>query len=328
MDPEVGQRKAWVEAFVAAQHDLPVLKRDKTVEVETKTGGHFTYSYADLAAILEAVDEVLARHELAVAQEVVSDAGEGIGVVTRIYHAAGWCEVFGPMYLFRPDDPQQAGSAITYARRYALTAALGIATETDDDAVSAARGSSPSIAVSVEDPHCPACLTYNGELVALTKQETAKGKIYWRCSNRGRDCPGFTMSGDKAYSLSLWVEGDDDPDDWEALSDRWLRSKGIFPLSQDSVGPEVLIHVRDEVMRTVGWVGDPTEELTEAIYGAVAMLLAEGRLDDDVVERGGEYEGTEQKLKAMAMAIPMRLADEWTANAASLIDLEARKEEE
>jgi hypothetical protein len=337
----IDQRAAWVAAFVEAHHALPVIKRDKTVEVETKQGGRFSYAYADLAQILEAVGPILKDHGLAIAQEVVSDE-DRVGVVTKVFHQDGWMEMFGPVYLFGGDDPQSAGSAITYARRYSLVAALGIATESDDDAVSVIRQMAAENQVSIEDPHCPACLVINGELIALTKEKTRNNRTYWRCANRGQACAGWTESNGKVYSLSLWVEDGDDPDDWQALSDRYLRSKGIYPLNQGSVGAEVVLHVRDQVARTLGITDDeepfeygggggPTmEEVNEAVYFAIPALIAEGLIDEEIVEKGAGEEDQMRKLKAMAMAIPMRLADQWIASATAFLDpdVEDREEEE
>jgi hypothetical protein len=54
-------------------------------------------------------------------------------VETRIHHKAGHVEIFGPVLIRVVGDAKAAGSAITYARRYALCAALGIAPDEDDD---------------------------------------------------------------------------------------------------------------------------------------------------------------------------------------------------
>ena len=58
--------------------------------------------------------------------------------MTRIYHVSGQWLSFGPLVLPKDNGKkmnriQQAGSAITYARRYSLAAALGIASEIDSD---------------------------------------------------------------------------------------------------------------------------------------------------------------------------------------------------
>ena len=79
---------------------------------------------------------ILAKHGLAFAQSAVSDNGK-IGVETRIYHTAGHVEYFGALYLPAGTDAKTAGGAVTYARRYSLTAALGITSDEDTDGAGA-----------------------------------------------------------------------------------------------------------------------------------------------------------------------------------------------
>lgn len=124
---------AWTEAFTKAQAEFPKIAKGKTVNT-----GSFSYKYADLGSIVDAVTPVLLEYGLSVAQSAVSDGGT-VGVQTRIYHAAGHCESFGPLFLPGGNDPKAAGSAVTYARRYSLCAALGIAADEDDDGAAASK---------------------------------------------------------------------------------------------------------------------------------------------------------------------------------------------
>jgi hypothetical protein len=130
---EISAQAAWTAAFVAAQAEMPEIAKTKTAKIETANKRSFSYSYAELPGIIEAVRATLSNHGLAVAQSVESN-GPGIGVATRIYHRDGHVETFGPIVLAAGNDARSAGSAITYARRYALCAALGIAPDDDDDA--------------------------------------------------------------------------------------------------------------------------------------------------------------------------------------------------
>lgn len=123
----------WAKAFVAAQSEMPNIAKNKTAKVKMKSGGEYSYSYADLPDILSSVREVLSSHGLAIVQSVESPAQGYVSVTTRIYHSAGHSESFGPLALPAGNDAQSAGSAITYARRYSLCAALGIAADEDDD---------------------------------------------------------------------------------------------------------------------------------------------------------------------------------------------------
>jgi hypothetical protein len=124
--------KEWTEAFTAAQAELPPIGKRHEATIPTKTGADYSYKYADLNDVLEAVRPVLNKHGLSISQSSVSEEGK-IGVVTRIYHTSGHVETFGPLLLPAGGDARSAGSAITYARRYGLCAALGIAPDDDDD---------------------------------------------------------------------------------------------------------------------------------------------------------------------------------------------------
>jgi len=93
---------------------------------------HFKAKYADLASVWDACREQLAKNELSVVQmPEVSETG-GIAVETILMHSSGqWISSRFVMPLAKP-DAHGVGSAITYARRYALAAMVGIAPEDDD----------------------------------------------------------------------------------------------------------------------------------------------------------------------------------------------------
>jgi hypothetical protein len=94
---------------------------------------HFGSRYATLAAHLEVVRPTLAKHGLAVMQPLSSEQPGTVTVTTVILHSSG--ERISTSLVFAvPPDPQKAGSAITYMRRYSLAAALGIVGDDDDDA--------------------------------------------------------------------------------------------------------------------------------------------------------------------------------------------------
>jgi len=91
----------------------------------------FKSKYADLASVWEACRKPLTDNGLSVAQ--ICDTVEGLSVIeTTLLHSSG--EWISGRYLLTPvkPDPQSVGSAITYARRYALAAMVGICPEDDD----------------------------------------------------------------------------------------------------------------------------------------------------------------------------------------------------
>ena len=90
------------------------------------------YKYADLSAVIASIKPALAAHGLWFVQNIHSSPGFA-GVETVIMHSSGESLSCGITSLpVKNDDAQGYGSAITYARRYSLSAAFGIAQEDDD----------------------------------------------------------------------------------------------------------------------------------------------------------------------------------------------------
>jgi hypothetical protein len=118
-------------ALVAAQADLRNPPKDKTANT-----GTYTYKYADLASILDLVRPILAKHGLAITQDVRMEDGRLL-IFTRLIHSSGECMDFGPLAGSVGVDWQKTGGGITYARRYALQSVLAIHADEDDDAATA-----------------------------------------------------------------------------------------------------------------------------------------------------------------------------------------------
>jgi hypothetical protein len=119
--------------------------------VKDATNPAFRSKYADLAAVMEAA-KVYAAHGIAVFQDVTSETDAGIGVTTRLVHSSGqWLEV-GPLVVpLGKRDAHGVGSATTYAKRYALSGALLIAADEDDDGNAAAeKAPTPKAAAPVQ----------------------------------------------------------------------------------------------------------------------------------------------------------------------------------
>jgi hypothetical protein len=95
------------------------------------TNPHFKKSYADLSAIWEACKDGLHKNGLVVSQQTMGNE-QGWHLVTKVYHTSGgYMESLTPI-ISQGNDPQKFGSGMTYARRYALAAILGIVTDDDD----------------------------------------------------------------------------------------------------------------------------------------------------------------------------------------------------
>jgi len=112
-------------AFVKAQKGFaPALK--------SSTNPHFKSRYADLSACVEAVIDSLNDNGIGLIQRTSEDS-TGVTVETVFIHESGEMLECGKLHVpAAKQDPQGYGSALTYARRYALMAACGIAPEDDD----------------------------------------------------------------------------------------------------------------------------------------------------------------------------------------------------
>ena len=100
--------------------------------LKTATNPHFKSRYADLAACVEAVIGGLNDNGIALIQRNSLD-DSGVTVETVFVHESGEMLECGKLHVpAAKHDPQGYGSALTYARRYSLMAACGIAPEDDD----------------------------------------------------------------------------------------------------------------------------------------------------------------------------------------------------
>ena len=99
--------------------------------VKDSANPFFKSSYADLTAVIKAIKQPFADNGLSYTQFPVSNEN-GVGVSTRLMHISGqWLEMEYTLPTVKK-DPQASGSAITYARRYALQSIAGIPTADDD----------------------------------------------------------------------------------------------------------------------------------------------------------------------------------------------------
>jgi hypothetical protein len=176
-------------AFIAAQAEFSALKKDAT-------NPHFKMQYATLAAALDAVLPALNKHGLGVFQKTTPE-DKGVRVETYFIHTSGEQLMAGELYLPAVKaDPQGFGSALTYARRYSLMAACGIAPEDDDansatEAVKAHQSKPPQKAepATTEKPKPKAPLTsaQAKEIVAAFKIEAKEAKTLEKLHKSSRE---------------------------------------------------------------------------------------------------------------------------------------------
>lgn len=181
----------FMPAFLAAQAEFgPAIK--------AALNPHFQSRYVDLDGALEAVQPALLKHKIAVTQPTRIAEGTTI-LVTRFIHESG--EWIGGEYPVRAQQqtPQSEGSALTYARRYALMALAGIAPE-DDDGNS---GSRPA-------PQPQA-------------QQTPKQKLFGEIRTAGR-ARGLGTDSDIKSDFASWSQGEDINSADEVALQKYLAS--------------------------------------------------------------------------------------------------------
>lgn len=116
------------EALVAALADVAVITKGRTANA-----GSYTYDYADLGDTVKEIQPRLAEHGIRVLTPV-HGFEDRLACTVTLLHASGDSMSFPPLPFPYGRDAQATGSMMTYYRRYALTAALGLGTADDDGA--------------------------------------------------------------------------------------------------------------------------------------------------------------------------------------------------
>ena len=120
------------QKFAKVLNEVPNFSTD-----ETANAGNRTYKYLNLATLLKNIKPIFEKHGLSFTQKVTFDGtGDGrqiLGTIETIIFDDTDQMTVCEYPFFVTGDPQQVGSAITYARRYSLTTVLGIFPDKDDD---------------------------------------------------------------------------------------------------------------------------------------------------------------------------------------------------
>jgi hypothetical protein len=126
--------KEFAKAMAKAQSQIKTALKDTKGQI----GQNRSYKYADLTSVWDACKQALSSNDIAVIQKPDFD-NSGMWLETMLLHASG--ESVTGRYPLRPaqDTPQAYGSAITYAKRYSLSAMVGVVTEEDDDGNAASQ---------------------------------------------------------------------------------------------------------------------------------------------------------------------------------------------
>lgn len=134
-------------------------------------------------------------------------------------------------------------------------------------------GVKPEPPKSTDDPHCPACLAVNGELVAVSGPHDKKP--YWRCTNKGEKCAGSREHNGKTYSWSGWHESFDNS------RGEWLESNPQHAGVQEKVVGEradYTMWIVDEIERTLVADRDKAKALVKT---GLVYAIEENRFDPE-----------------------------------------------
>jgi len=130
---------ALAAALAKAQAEL--VNPEKSLTATIRSGrpgeGERSFRYAPLASGLDIVRKTLGQHEIATVQATAIDPAVGmVDLTTMLVHASGeWIASDWPVCpVAETANPRRTGAALTYARRYALFALVGIAGEDELDA--------------------------------------------------------------------------------------------------------------------------------------------------------------------------------------------------
>jgi hypothetical protein len=200
-----------VEALIKARKAFPKIAKSHQATIPTKGGGGFSYKYADLADVLEAITPALSDNGLVLMQTGRVDGCSQM--VTTLAHVSGqW--ISGALPLAGVDDARALGSWLTYLRRYGACGIVGVAAEDDDDGAAAkpaARGASTGD------------LPFKGlrEEVASMAAELGQhtGKDVDEIVKAYSGFPGKDKSGKSTGKDVFFV----DPMDPSLKSEKWLR---------------------------------------------------------------------------------------------------------
>jgi len=150
------------KALIVFSSKVGKIGKAETAEIPTKSGKSFSYSYASLSDVLEAIEGPLRESGLAVTQ-----IPDGVGLVTLIMHAESGQWIQGNFEI-KPvlNEPRAWGSAITYNKRYSLGAFLRLNIDEDDDGGKASKKNGGDKAASTQND-----IQINGDLLEKSLDE-------------------------------------------------------------------------------------------------------------------------------------------------------------
>jgi ERF superfamily. len=148
----------------------------------------FKSKYVPLENVVSVIDEAIAETGLSYTQETLYNENGLIVLETIIMHESGEYIALGGVVV-KPvkNDPQGVGSATTYARRYSLSAAFGIASDQDDDGNQAISGSNPPANAKKQSQSKPKLEPALVQKIKTTQSKTALQQLWMEIPEKVRN---------------------------------------------------------------------------------------------------------------------------------------------
>ena len=209
----------------------------------------FKSKYADLATVVQVATPVLTKHGLSISQHISNEAGVDT-LTTYLLHSSGEY-IANSMVLHLPkSDPQGQGSAVTYGRRYAYMAVLGLVADNDDDGNAASN---------------PKGVQQARQAVTQAKKETYAPPVPTKSNS-----PRMEIESDSRWAVI--VEGHEADPSQGFLKDLVAKGREFGKLSDKQLGAG--FNAARKVLDS-GKRGGQTKALTDAFPGAVEYAAGE-----------------------------------------------------
>ena len=251
------------EALSSFQSRIGAIPRTREVKVETRSGGSYKFKYAPHEDIIEHIRQPLGEAGLSVSQHL-SSLPDGIPALrTMLLHSSGErIEDVFPLPIREGMTAQELGSAVTYIRRYALSAILGLATDEDDDGNHAAGNKATFARATSKEADEPAVpeAPDDGSLIGTAElgkfpsdyelRQSPTGPVISFRLRQGRQSIKVVAEGLLAEALAMVRSDviDQRVQCWGKVHDETFRPKGttkdvtyqVLTLSR-IVGPEIVL---------------------------------------------------------------------------------------
>lgn len=198
----------------------------------------FKSKYADLPAVVAAATPILAEFGLSVWQGIGYD-DQGDTLSTVVLHSSG--QYLGSTMRLRPvkNDPQAQGSAVTYGKRYAYMAALGLVADVDDDAEGAMSRGGKSV-------------------TSQPASRPVRGKETRKTANGSSRNDGSSSRSEARSEAEDAPQGTSDGDSVAPVTDETLKALGDAYRAAGASASDL-----KSILKEVGASGTKTSDLSE-----------------------------------------------------------------